>query len=359
MRLAKFSSLLLLLTALTGCSGAGYYGQSIRGQLSILMKRRSLETVLADPRVDPSVRAKLERVVEIRDFASRELDLPDNGSYRSYVELDRDYVVWNVVATPEFSTEAVTWCFPIVGCVAYRGYFSEPKAESFAAGLAAAGYDTTVDGVTAYSTLGWFHDPVLSTFLDRSEAGLAALLFHELAHQKVYVKGDSVFNESYATTVELAGLDRYLDADAAVAARESARLGRERQAEFSRLVAEARGALQLVFGDASLSDAEKRRRKAAVFEDLRRSYRDTKEAWGGYAGYDAWFAQDLNNAVLASVGTYSSLVPELQDLLASLGGDLGAFHVAVKELGRLSLDDRRQRLMEARLTAAPPVPGSR
>ncbi len=338
-------ALVVVVIAAAGCTSAGYYGQSIRGQLSILVKRRSFESILDDPRADRDLRSKLERVAQMRDFASSELDLPDNGSYRSYVELDREHVVYNVVAAEEFSVDAKTWCFPIVGCVAYRGYFMRVKAARFASRLDEVGFDTTVDGVAAYSTLGWFRDPVLSTFLDRSESSLAALLFHELAHEKVYVKGDSAFNESYATTVELAGLERFLDTDAAQAVLETARIRRKRQADFSALVAACRDRLLPIYADAKLSDDKKRARKADAIAALVAQYRGLRDGeWAGYPGYDAWFEQDLNNAHLASVGTYSTLVPEFQRLLASLDGDLSAFHAAVKELGRLDFEERRRRL---------------
>ena len=355
MRFRKSTTVVLLLF-LSGCSSAGYYSQSIRGQLSILVKRRSFEDVLADPQVDGVVRDKLARVAQIRDFATRELALPDSGSYRTYVELDRDYVVWNVVAAPEFSVEAQTWCFPVAGCVAYRGYFSHKNAEAFAARLAEQGHDTTVDGVAAYSTLGWFRDPVLSTVIHRSESSLAALLFHELAHEKVYVKDDSVFNESYATAVELAGLDRFLDAEASAAAQKASRVRRDRREQFGRLVDDCRRELATIYGDEALSDGDKRAAKAAAFAGLRAAYQIEKKSWDGYTGYDSWFAKELNNAHLASVGTYSTLVPEFQRLLSGVDDDLEAFHELVAEIGDLSFEERRARLA---LTAPRSAHGSR
>jgi predicted aminopeptidase len=332
-----------LVSTVVGCSGAGYYSQSVQGQLSLLAKQRSLSSMLEDRQVDPELRRKLERVAEMRDFAVAELGLPDNGSYRSYVHLDPPYVVWNVVAAPELSVTPITWCFPVAGCVSYRGYFSEKKARRFAAGLEADGFDTVVEGVAAYSTLGWFRDPLLSTFIDWPETRLAGLLFHELAHQRVYAKGDTVFNESYATVVERAGLERFLAGEEHAAALAGEETRRERREQFTRLVLETRRGLDELYRS-SAPDASKRDRKAELLAELGEAYQELRESWDGWAGYDAWFDRELNNAHLASIGAYGELVEPLERLLAELGGDLDAFHREVEQLADLSYEERRQRL---------------
>ena len=209
MSLYRIARLLTIAGAVLPLSGC-YLLQAAGGQMEISAKREPIAEVIADAATPPQLRARLEYVANARDFASRELGLPDNESYRSYADLDRPYVVWNVFAAPEFSVEPRRWCFPIAGCVVYRGYFSEEAAQHYASRLRRRGDDAAVGGVAAYSTLGHFKDPVLSTMLGWSDAQLAATLFHELAHQVVYVPGDSEFNESFATVVEEAGLERWL-----------------------------------------------------------------------------------------------------------------------------------------------------
>ena len=346
----------LCLAALAfSCSGVRFYSQSIRGQLSIVMRRHSLESVIADRSVDAELRAKLEQVLEMREFASQELALPDNGSYRGFVELERPFAVWNVVATPELSVSPVVWCFPVAGCVSYRGYFSRQGAERFARSLVKKGHDTSVEGVAAYSTLGWFRDPVLSTFIDWDEARLAGLIFHELAHHEVYVKGDTVFNESFATAVELEGLERYLGQQGALTKLEESRRRRERGRRFAGLVLAHRARLETLFSTASSDDA-KRRGKREIFAALKQGYEELRASWGDYTGYDAWFARDLNNAHLASVGAYSELVPAFEALLEKGGGDLAVFYDRVRGLAELSKNERRAGLKEA---VSPPRPERR
>jgi predicted aminopeptidase len=352
---------LLLVTVavlvITGCSSLGFYTQSVGGQLAILFKRQSVEKILADDGEDATLRDQLQRVLEARDFASRELGLPDNGSYRSYVRLNRPYAVWNVVAAPALSIEPVTWCFPVAGCVSYRGYFSKARAESFAEKLRSRGYDAAVEGVAAYSTLGWFRDPVLSTFIDWPSPDLASLIFHELAHQRLYVKGDTVFNESFASVVEHQGLTRYLveEGDEAALAVWEARHDRQRQ--FAELVLGYRERLREIYASAALETQEKLRRKRATFAELGRAYEDLKRSWGGYAGYDAWFDRELNNAHLASVGNYDRWVPAFEVLLEQAQGDLDAFFDQVGDLSKLEPAERRRRLTD--LSPAPGDPNGR
>lgn len=334
-----------LLALLGGCGNLGYYLQSAHGQLDLLARARPVSEVLADPGTPEDLKARLAAAQAAREFASRELGLPDNRSYRNYAELARPYVVWNVFAAPELSTRLHEWCFPVAGCVTYRGYFALEDAEAFAASLRARGFEAFVSGVPAYSTLGWFNDPVLSTFIRYPETEVARLMFHELAHQVAYLPGDTEFNESFATTVEAEGMRRWLDAAGTPAARAAYEDLQEKKRRFVALVLEYRGRLEKVYA-LPVSDDEKRRRKREVLEELRGEYARLKESWGGWGGYDRWFAQDLGNAHLGSVAAYTRLVPAFQALLAEQGGDLPRFYESVREVSRLSSEERAARLAE-------------
>jgi predicted aminopeptidase len=259
--------------------------------------------------------------------------------------------VWNVVAAPALSVEPMTWCFPIAGCVSYRGYFSRSRAERFAEKLRGRGLDVAVEGVAAYSTLGWFRDPVLSTFVDWPSPDLASLIFHELAHQRLYIKGDTVFNESFASVIEREGLTRYLRREGDQAALASWQTDHDRQRQFAELVLEHRERLRDLYAS-SIATQEKLRRKSEVFDDLGRAYEDLKASWGGYAGYDRWFDRQLNNANLASVGAYDRWVPAFESMLEDAGGNLAAFYDDVRALGEMTPEARRQRLAEV----TPPTP---
>jgi len=357
-RLFVAAALLAVLPWLVSCSGLSYYGQAIWGQTKILAARRDVAGLAADPSTPPDRRWRLRSVLRIRDYAVRELALPDNGSFRSYVELPsapdgtpRRFVVWNVVAAPELSVEGVVWCFPIAGCVSYRGYFSERRARRFAEKIRADGYDVAVTGAAAYSTLGFSKDPVLSTVIDYPELDLAGLIFHELAHQLVYVDDDTSFNESFATAVEVEGVRRYQEAkeDGDETAFEAYLGARRYEADFTALVLAHRDRLAEVYGDDALGDGEKRREKAQVFADLKAGYRELRSSWGGeHPGYDAWFDRPLNNADLVAVGAYHDLVPAFEALLAGHGGDLKSFYAAVRELAELPAEEREARLSAAR-----------
>jgi predicted aminopeptidase len=337
--------LLLLLTVVGGCASPGYYLHAISGQIELLNKRRPVEVVLNDPATAPQTRQQLELVRRLRDFASRELGLPDNRSYRTYADLARPFVVWNVFATPELSLEPKQWCFVFAGCVPYRGYFAQDKAEKFAAGLKQDGYDIYVGGVPAYSTLGWFHDPVLNTFIHRSEADLAGLLFHELAHQVVYVSGDTAFNESFATVVELEGVKRWFERHGTAQQAEAYRQKIRRREQFTALVLEHKTRLAEIYAS-NLSDAEKRATKRKIFGELRNDYAALKRDWGNHADYDKWFEQDLNNAHLAAIGMYHQYVAAFQKLLAQHDGDLTVFYRLVEEITNLPKTDRDMTLQK-------------
>ncbi|HMV52778.1 MAG TPA: aminopeptidase [Rhodocyclaceae bacterium] len=338
----------LAATALLGaCGTPGYYLQAAGGQLEILRLSRPLDDARIDPATPDTLRDKLARAAAIRDFASRELGLPDNGSYRKYADLGRPYVVWNVFATDELSIEPREWCFPIAGCVSYRGYFAEADAEAFAAALRAQGNDVHVAGIAAYSTLGWFDDPLLNTFMHYPEIELARLIFHELAHQRVYAAGDSEFNESFAMAVEVAGVRRWLAREGSDAQRAAFASAQRRRDDFASLVLKYRDALDAAFrGDADA--AHKRAEKARILSELQAEYRALRDGvWGGYSGYDRWFGQEINNAVLASIGLYHQRVPAFEALLAAEGGDLPRFYEHVAQLARLSKDRRDAELARA------------
>jgi predicted aminopeptidase len=331
---------------LSACGTLGYYAQSVGGQLDVLARRQPITRLLHDDTLSPQLRSKLETVLRIRRFASAVLDLPDNGSYTSYVQLERPYAVWNVFAAPEFSLQLREWCFPVAGCVRYRGYFRESAAHDYADGLAAAGLDTYVGGAVAYSTLGWFDDPVFSTLTGFSDARLAGVIFHELAHQRLYIEDDTAFNEGFAMTVELEGVSAWLksNADAAETAEYTVFLAR--QEDFIALVQRTRAQLQTLY-DSDLAPGEKRRGKARLFAAMDSAYLGLKRGWGGYDGYDAWFAEGLNNAKLAAVGTYRDYVPWFRRLFQRTGSDFAAFYRAAAMIGALPKAQRLDRLREA------------
>ncbi|OGI48764.1 MAG: aminopeptidase [Candidatus Muproteobacteria bacterium RIFCSPHIGHO2_12_FULL_60_33] len=333
-------TLLPLLAIVTGCASPGYYLHAVSGQFEILNKRRPVEEVLSDPATTPRIRRQLELVRRLRDFASRELGLPDNRSYRTYADLERPFVVWNAFATPELSLEPKQWCFLFAGCVSYRGYFARVKAEKFAADLKQDGYDVYVGGAPAYSTLGWFNDPLLNTFIHRAEADLAGLLFHELAHQVLYVSGDTAFNESFATVVELEGVKRWFERHGTAQQARAYRQKIQRREQFILLVRKHKTRLAEIYAS-NLNDAEKRSAKIRVFEELRSDYEILKASWGNYADYDKWISQDLNNAHLAAIGMYSQHVAAFQKLLAQQGDNLMAFYHSVKKMANLPENERR------------------
>jgi predicted aminopeptidase len=324
-----------------GCSSFGYYAQAAHGHFSMLAAARPIDDWLADPATTDSLRDRLRLAREIRGFAVSALALPDNRSYTMYADLHRPAVVWNVFATPELSMQLKTWCYPLFGCAGYRGYFDQRDAEALAADLRAQDYEVNVSPVSAYSTLGWFADPLLNTFIDGAEADLARLIFHELAHQVVYANNDTVFNESFATAVEREGVRRWLAQRGDAAAAAAVEQQQARRADFLALLLDWRRRLKAVY-DGPLSPSEKRTRKRALFAELRADYeRVKKERWGGYAGYDRFFARELNNAHLAAVGAYNEWVPAFDALLTQVDRDLPRFYAEVKRLAALAKDERQ------------------
>jgi len=328
------SALLVAFAPAAGCSSIGYYFQAVSGQMELTRKTQPIAKVMANPDTGAELKGKLERVVEMRDFASRELHLPDNGSYRSYADIGRSYVVWNVFAAPEFSVKPQEWCFLFAGCVEYRGYFSKAGADKFASDLREQRYDVFIGGVPAYSTLGWLDDPVLSTFVQYPDADIAELMFHELAHQLVYVQGDSTFNESFAVAVEREGVERWLAVHGSEAQRRAFEQKQVRRQAFAELVASYRDQLAQLYAE-PLDVQQMRARKERVLTQMRAAYGRLKQSWDGFAGYDYWFEQPLNNAQLASVSIYTQLVPAFQRMLRDNGGDLERFYAEAKRLAAL------------------------
>ena len=339
--------MLLSCFSLSGC-GIGYLLQAGHGQWQVLRGREPLDKLIASDRTDAALKARLQMAREAREFASRELGLPDNGSYRSYSAVGRPYVVWNVVAAPEFSVEPKRWWFPIAGTVAYRGYFRESNARSFALGLESEGYDTLVAGVTAYSTLGRFDDPLLDTMMPYSDLQLVGTIFHELAHQLVYIKDDSEFNEAFAMSVEREGLARWLKSKGRGDELLEYRRRQEQQAQIIRVFAEGRTQLAALYREAMPLDL-RRTRKQQSMAAITANVRELEHGLGVRTGYDAWLDGGLNNAHLASIGTYFDCVPGLERLLAQHGNDLAAFYAAVRALGKAP------RAQRASLCARQPV----
>lgn len=347
-------AVVLLATALvlSGCGTLAYYWQGIAGHLDLMRRARPVAAVAGETS-DPSLKARLDAAMSIRRFASDELALPDNGSYTRYADLERPYVVWNVFAAPEFSLTPRQWCFPVAGCVNYRGYFDENAAKDEAARLAAAGDDVHVGGVPAYSTLGYFEDPLLSTFIRYREPDLARLIFHELAHQVAYAKDDSGFNESFAVAVEEEGLARWLAAqrdrpDVAQLAAQVAK-GNQRRVEFRTLIRDVRDRLEVLYASDVTADA-RRAGKAELFAEMRLRYAQMKASWGGGPAFDRWFAGGANNAGIAAVGLYADHVEQFRELLAAEGGDLPRFYTRVRTLVALPKAER-----DAALSAARPM----
>ena len=333
----------LLFATLPGC-GTTYLIQAASGEWHVLRARKPIDAVLADPHTPQTVRDRLTEVRAARDFASRELKLPDNRSYRSYADIDRPYVVWNVVAAPEFSVNPKRWCFPIAGCVAYRGYFSERRARAFAAGLAKRGFDVALAGVPAYSTLGKFADPVLSTMLRYGPDELAAIIFHELAHQLLYVADDTEFNEAFAVTVEDAGLERWLRFNGQADRIERYRQERARDQAFIELLARTRARLARLYAS-GLPAWQMRAGKREMLAQLATDIRQLEQHQGVHVSvYDEWLAEGLNNAQLASAATYFDCVPGFQRLLAQQDNDLTRFYAVARALARLPRAARHARL---------------
>lgn len=334
-----FPGVLFLL--LNGCAGVSYYSQLASGQLQLLRAREPVSTVIANPGRDQQLRAHLTQSQKARTFASQQLHLPDNQSYRLYADIGRPFVVWNVFATPEFSLTPQNHCFPIAGCVAYRGYYSQSAARGEAALQRLQGMDVSISGVEAYSTLGWFNDPIISSMMSWGDERLATLIFHELAHQRFYVKDDTEFNESFATFVEQEGT-RQWRAHRGLAPDNGAQA--QRRDQFIQLVLATRTRLERLY-TLPLAAEQMRQRKATEFERLRGEYRQLRDSqWAGDKRYDAWINAPMNNARLLPFGLYDQWVPAFAALFRQVGGDWVRFYAAVEKLGGLPDGERKAAL---------------
>lgn len=334
-----------LVALLTSCSTLSYYHQSVDGHLNIMSRRTSIEGLLKRKDLDPLLRQRLQQALAIRRFASTNMRLPDNGSYRSYVDTGKRYVVWNVIATPALSLRPVVSCFPFVGCLAYRGYYSKARADAAGQALRSKGLDVFVAGVPAYSTLGWFDDPLLNTMLRWGEAQLAGYIFHELAHQLVYVKDDTMFNESFATVVEQVGVERWLKQGADSSALQRWRIGKQRDEQLVELLLQTRKRLQELYA-LKMKDADKLAEKKRIFRAMRQSYRKLRSGWGGYRGFDDFMGRVNGNAHLTLVATYHQWVPAFRRMYAGSGEDIGKFYNEVRRLAELPKQQRTGELQK-------------
>jgi predicted aminopeptidase len=349
--------LALFAVTLTGCQTVKYCAQAISGQCQMVNRQRPIREVVADAQTPQPLRDKLQLVLKLREFAQTNLHLETGGHYLNYADLGRRFAVWNVYAAPEFSLEAKSWWYPVVGRLKYQGYFNEAAALRYGTNLAERGFDVFEGGVEAYSTLGWFRDPVLNTFIKNREDDLAELLFHELAHQRLFIPGDTDFNEAFATAVAEEGLRRWI-----LAARTGEAYGKyesenHRKQQFLQLLTTTKERLEVLYGESSvisspdehppegLSANEKRRQKERIFDRLRLEYAELKAQWGGLNDYDDWFQKPINNARISTVETYYKLVPAFHQLLRVHNGDLEKFYKAVGTFGKLKEEERHRRLL--------------
>ncbi|UIN56612.1 aminopeptidase [Pseudomonas kribbensis] len=334
-----FPGVMILL--LNGCSSLSYYSQLASGQLQLLRAREPVAKVIADPARDARLRTHLAQSQKARAFASEHLHLPDNQSYRLYADIGRPFVVWNVFATPEFSLSPQNHCFPIAGCVAYRGYYSQSAARGEAAIQRLQGMDVSIGGVEAYSTLGWFNDPILNSMMGWGDERLATLIFHELAHQRFYVKDDTEFNESFATFVEQEGT-RQWRAFRGLPPENDSKL--KQRDQFIRLILDTRSRLEQLYAQ-PLATTQMRERKAAEFERFRHDYRAMRDGqWAGDKRYDAWVNAPLNNARLLPFGLYDQWVPAFTALFRQVEGNWVRFYAEVEKLGGLPVVERKSAL---------------
>jgi predicted aminopeptidase len=332
--------LVAALLLLAGCAELPYYAQSLGGHMEIMRKTRPIEQWLADPATDERLAARLRLVLELRRFAAEALALPVGDSYADYADIGRPWVVKNLFAAPEFSLELETWCHPFAGCIAYRGYFDEAKLETHAARLRARGMDVHVAGIAAYSTLGWFDDPALNTFIHWSDSGLAGLLFHELAHRRLYVDDDSAFNEAYATALQQAGVETWLERRGRTGELQRYRQRLQNRRQVMALIRSARDDLRMIY-QSKAPPAERRARKQARLARLQRDYRRLASGFRVPDGFSRWMEQGLNNAKLLSVATYHDATPGFLALLQRLDGDFAAFHRAAERLAGLPAAARK------------------
>ena len=311
--IVKIVAFFICIISLSACSSLSYYTQAVHGHYKIMQQRESIERVISKDSTSANLKADLEYVLKVRDFASEVLLLPDNRSYRTYVDLGRNFVVWNIVAAPEFSLEPQQWCFFMTGCLKYKGYFSKKQAVKFANELIAENLDVYQYGVSAYSTLGWFSDPMLNTMLSRKKWRIAEIIFHELAHQKIFVQDDIEFNEAFATAVQELGVEYWFDRENMHIEKQLYLKEKQRYSAFVQLVNDTYVKLDELY-KAKYSELIMRQKKAAIFAQMRQEFNILKSRDAGFVGYSRWFDEQLNNAKLISIKTYRRLVPFFKDL---------------------------------------------
>ena len=333
MAFRRISSLVALapaLLALASCQTIHFYQQAAAGQWEIIRKSKPSQPIIADPKTDPALRKQLVAVEKIRAFATDYLTLPGNESYGKYADLGRPYVVWVLYAAPEFSLEPKKWWYPTLGELDYRGYFRKEDSDKLAAKLRSEGYDVQVGGTDAYSTLGWLHDPVLNTFVHSADVDLAELIFHELTHRRLFRDGDTTFNESLANAMAEEGVRRWLRHEGRTADLKKYEGRLVRRAQFYNKIDQTRADLEKLYAS-GLPPEEMRRKKAAIFHELREGFRELRRRWGG-RGLESWLTEDINNAHLVALVTYQHHVPTFHKLLADCGGDLDLFYKKAKDL---------------------------
>lgn len=340
----------VLIVTLQGCAEVGYYYQSARGHFGIMASSEPIDDLLREEALEETRREQLEQAQAIRRYASEHLGLPDNDSYTEFAELGRPFAVWSVVATDPFSMVPKEWCFPVVGCVTYRGYFQQQAAQALADELAEQSLDVYVGGVQAYSTLGWFDDPIVSSMLDRGDILLAEVVFHELAHQRLYFKNDTDFNEAFATLVGEYGVRQWLsDTNPEALPRYEQWLAQKEA--FITLLQDTSDDLKVLYLTEP-DEAKKAEGKAGIFAQMKRRYDDMKADWGGTLPYDKWFEKPVNNARLATVATYRDLVPDFARWFSACGSEFEPFYNAMLSFKELE-GDERQRALEAEATCSP------
>ena len=335
----------LAMTLLSACTTGAYLWQATTGHLQVLAASRDISEVVALPDTNDKLRRQLEYVQRIREYSIKSLSLPENKSYTAYAELNRPYVVWNVIAAPVDSLDLKTWCFPFTGCISYKGFYREADAIALGNQLRTEGLDVAVLGVPAYSTLGFTPDPVLSTFINYPVGELARLIFHELAHQVIYIADDTMFNESFATAVEELGVQAWL----AQPGNEELRIQYEtfdrRRVAFRAMLAKAQADLKTLYANrGELPDDDVLLAKNQRFEALRQEYELLKKSWGGWSGYDRFMAEDLNNAKLGVSGLYTFHVPAFKALFERCGSRYPVFYEAVQWLGEQPAEQRESML---------------
>ncbi len=337
--------ILLSVVFLPGCAELAYYTHAAGGQLQVMSAREPIEDVIANPATDNRTRQQLELIQRARQFAITELALPDSDTFRDYADLKRPWVLWNVYATPELSLHLKQWCYPFIGCHGYRIYFDENYAQQVASGLRQQGMDVYIARSPAYSTQGWFDDPVYNPMLHYDDITLVGILFHELAHERLYIINDSEMNESFATLVQNEGVRRWLQAKGDSPAYIAYKRDNDREQAFVEMILAYRAKLEILY-ESSASDDEKRAGKQAILAGLQGRYAALKKEWGNYQGYDHWFDKPLNNARLAPIATYNGYLKTFETILARQNGNLASFYEEIEKLSTMTTTQRRQYLQQ-------------